>query len=219
VTGDSRDNCQLRCGSPRVSSNDAPLLLLLGDTEKCSGSFEKFWCEPIRGCSLNKGPQTFRDFTHQRHGMPMRTRQGQWAIVDLVGKGGHIRTVPMPQGAKDALDSWTSAAGIAKGRLFRAIGRAGKVWRVRRGRLPAAVYDHFGARSSGATAGAASTAAAKIRAEKKAARTRRLDQTLGCPSLGPQSGLAPDRASSARTLQRTWGTRPEIKPHPRVRWR
>jgi site-specific recombinase XerC len=23
-------------------------------------------------------------------------RQGHWAIVDLVGKGGHIRTVPMP---------------------------------------------------------------------------------------------------------------------------
>ncbi len=27
----------------------------------------------------------------------IQTRQGHWTIVDLVGKGGHIRTVPMPQ--------------------------------------------------------------------------------------------------------------------------
>jgi integrase len=26
----------------------------------------------------------------------LQIRQGHWAIVDLVGKGGHIRTVPMP---------------------------------------------------------------------------------------------------------------------------
>jgi site-specific recombinase XerC len=31
----------------------------------------------------------------------VQTRQGHWAIVDLVGKGGHIRTVPMPQWVKD----------------------------------------------------------------------------------------------------------------------
>jgi hypothetical protein len=27
----------------------------------------------------------------------LQIRQGHWAIVDLVGKGGHVRTVPMPQ--------------------------------------------------------------------------------------------------------------------------
>jgi len=27
----------------------------------------------------------------------LQTRQGHWAIVDLVGKGGHIRTVPIPE--------------------------------------------------------------------------------------------------------------------------
>jgi len=58
----------------------------------------------------------------------VQTRQGHWAIIDLVGKGGHIRTVPMPQWVKDALDGWTSAAGIVKGRVFRAISRSGRVW-------------------------------------------------------------------------------------------
>jgi hypothetical protein len=47
--------------------------------------------------------------------------------VDLIGKGGHIRTVPIPDWVKAALDVWTSAAGIREGRLFRAVAR-GKTW-------------------------------------------------------------------------------------------
>jgi hypothetical protein len=31
-------------------------------------------------------------------------RQGHWAVVDLIGKGGHIRTVPIPFWVKAALD-------------------------------------------------------------------------------------------------------------------
>jgi integrase len=58
----------------------------------------------------------------------IQTRQGHWAIVDLVGKGGHIRTVPIPQWAKRALDEWTFAAGITRAKIFRAVSRGGKVW-------------------------------------------------------------------------------------------
>src|SRR5258705_43504 len=58
----------------------------------------------------------------------VQTRQGHWAIVDLIGKGGHIRTVPIPSWAKQALDHWTAAAGITEGKIFRAVSRAGKVW-------------------------------------------------------------------------------------------
>jgi hypothetical protein len=55
-------------------------------------------------------------------------RQGHWAVVDLIGKGGHIRTVPIPKWVKTALDDWTAAAGITKGRIFRAVARTDKVW-------------------------------------------------------------------------------------------
>jgi hypothetical protein len=55
-------------------------------------------------------------------------RQGHWAVVDLIGKGGHIRTVPIPDWVKAALDDWTAAAGITEGRIFRAVARAGKIW-------------------------------------------------------------------------------------------
>jgi len=58
----------------------------------------------------------------------IQTRQGHWAIVDLIGKGGHVRTVPIPHWAKQALDEWTSAAGVTKARVFRAVARGGKVW-------------------------------------------------------------------------------------------
>jgi integrase len=58
----------------------------------------------------------------------VQTRQGHWAIVDLIGKGGHIRTVPIPQWVKQALDLWTSAAGITSGRIFRAVSKIGRVW-------------------------------------------------------------------------------------------
>src|SRR6478672_8122236 len=58
----------------------------------------------------------------------IQTRQGHWAIVDLIGKGGHIRTVPIPQWAKQALDEWISAAGITNGKIFHAVARSGKVW-------------------------------------------------------------------------------------------
>src|SRR5437660_8885093 len=58
----------------------------------------------------------------------IQMRQGHWAVVDLIGKGGHIRTVPLPEWVKAALDRWIIAAKVTEGRIFRAVARAGKVW-------------------------------------------------------------------------------------------
>ena len=58
----------------------------------------------------------------------IQMRQGHWAVVDLIGKGGHIRTVPSPTWVKAALDQWTRAAGVLEGKIFRAVARRGKVW-------------------------------------------------------------------------------------------
>lgn len=46
-------------------------------------------------------------------------REGRWAIVDLPGKGGRLRTVPVPPAAKVAVDAWTVASGLRSGPLFR----------------------------------------------------------------------------------------------------
>jgi site-specific recombinase XerD len=58
----------------------------------------------------------------------IQRRDGHGAIVDLVGKGGHVRTVPVPLWVKTAIDNWSSAAGIGEGRLFRAIRKNSALW-------------------------------------------------------------------------------------------
>jgi len=58
----------------------------------------------------------------------LQRREERWAIVDLIGKGKYIRTVPVPNWVKETLDVWLTAAGIESGPLFRCVCRAGKSW-------------------------------------------------------------------------------------------
>ena len=58
----------------------------------------------------------------------IQIRQGHWAIVDLVGKGNHVRTVPMPVWVKCAVDRWLTAATVTAGPVFRAVSRHGTPW-------------------------------------------------------------------------------------------
>jgi len=74
------------------------------------------------GCGFRRSELVGLDFDD------IQMRQGHWAVVDLIGKGGHIRTVPIPAWAKAALDQWTRAAGLREGKVFRAVARLGKVW-------------------------------------------------------------------------------------------
>jgi integrase len=53
-------------------------------------------------------------------------REEHWVIADLIGKAKHV-TVPVPAGAKRAVDDWTMAAGINTGLIFRRVSRLGKV--------------------------------------------------------------------------------------------
>ena len=46
----------------------------------------------------------------------------------MLGKAGHIRTVPIPDWVKVATDQWKETSGITDGALFRAINKAGRVW-------------------------------------------------------------------------------------------
>jgi site-specific recombinase XerD len=58
----------------------------------------------------------------------LQIREEHWVVADLVGKGKHIRTVPMPGWVKRAVDDWMQAAGIAAGFIFRAVSRTGAIW-------------------------------------------------------------------------------------------
>jgi site-specific recombinase XerD len=58
----------------------------------------------------------------------LQQREGHWAIVDLIGKGNHMRTVPVPDWVKSAIDRWTAGANIRTGKLFRCVSKTGSVW-------------------------------------------------------------------------------------------
>src|SRR5579859_552418 len=57
----------------------------------------------------------------------LQQREEHWAIVDLVGKAGHIRTVPIPEWVHIELNDWLRCAGIEPGKIFRKISRFGRV--------------------------------------------------------------------------------------------
>ena len=48
--------------------------------------------------------------------------------MDLSGKAGHVRTIPVPDWVHGLLNEWTKAAGIESGRLFRRVSSAGRAW-------------------------------------------------------------------------------------------
>jgi integrase len=74
------------------------------------------------GCGLRRGELLALQLAW------IQQREAHWVIADLVGKGGHVRTVPMPAWVKDAIDAWTAAASITEGTVFRAISKGGHVW-------------------------------------------------------------------------------------------
>src|SRR5262249_5093532 len=74
------------------------------------------------GCGLRRGELLALQLES------IQQREEHWVIANLVGKGGHVRTVPIPTWVKNRVDAWTAAAGITYGRVFRAINKAGRVW-------------------------------------------------------------------------------------------
>jgi site-specific recombinase XerC len=62
----------------------------------------------LLGCGLRRRELAELTFDH------LQQREDHWAVVDLMGEAGHIRTVPVPD-----WDNWVTAAGIGVGRLFR----------------------------------------------------------------------------------------------------
>jgi len=76
----------------------------------------------LLGCGLRRRELTELTIDH------FQRREDHWAIVDLIGKGGHVRTIPVPSWVKGTVDDWLAASRIANGRLFRCVCRMGTIW-------------------------------------------------------------------------------------------
>ena len=57
----------------------------------------------------------------------LQRREEHWAIVDMVGTAGHVRTVPIPDWVQKELENWLTAAGIERGKIFRRVSKMGKL--------------------------------------------------------------------------------------------
>jgi site-specific recombinase XerD len=55
----------------------------------------------------------------------LQTRQNHWVIVDMVGKGGRLRTVPVPVWCRYLIDVWLRNSRVTEGKVFRRVSKNG----------------------------------------------------------------------------------------------
>jgi len=55
----------------------------------------------------------------------LQSREGHWVNVNLVGKGGRLRTVPVPSWRKELVDAWLRRSGVSDGEVFRPVLKGG----------------------------------------------------------------------------------------------
>jgi integrase len=92
------------------------------DRESLRGKRNYAMLAMLIGCGLRRGELLALRVNS------IQLREEHWVIVDLLGKAGHIRTVPIPAWVKAGIDEWKNAAGITDGALFRSINKTGRVW-------------------------------------------------------------------------------------------
>ena len=105
-----------------LTAEEASRLWQAPGTETLKGKRDRAILAVLLGCGLRR--RELAELTLEL----IQQRENHWAIVDLIGKGGHIRTVPVPDWVKQTLDGWLIAAGIVGGRIFRCVCRVGKTW-------------------------------------------------------------------------------------------
>jgi site-specific recombinase XerD len=105
-----------------LTAEQAKALLDSPNMERVRGKRDRAMLAILLGCGLRRSELVHLTIDH------LQQREDHWAIVDLIGKGGHIRTVPVPEWVKASVDIWTIAAHIMTGRLFRCVNKTGSVW-------------------------------------------------------------------------------------------
>ncbi len=104
-----------------LSAEESKSLWQAPDPARMKGKRDRAILSMLLACGLRR---------HEAVSLRLRDleqREGRWAIVDLVGKGGHIRTVPIPDWVREQLEAWITAARINEGRIFRPVDKFGNV--------------------------------------------------------------------------------------------
>jgi site-specific recombinase XerD len=113
-------SCGVRLGN-WLSLAQAQALLNAPDIRTRKGLRDRAMFATLLGCGLRRSELAALTIKH------IQQRDNRWCIVDLVGKQGRVRTVPMPVWVKSAIDAWMSKAGITEGCVFRPVNRGGQI--------------------------------------------------------------------------------------------
>ena len=105
-----------------LTACQAKALLDAPNLESVRGKRDRAMLALLVGCGLRRSEVVHLTVEN------LQQRENRWAIVDLVGKGGHVRTVPVPAWVKTAINQWIAVSKIRMGRLFRCVSKAGSVW-------------------------------------------------------------------------------------------
>lgn len=100
-----------------LSQSQAQALIEAPEPTSLKGKRDRVALALLVGCGLRRDEAVRVTVEH------IQQRDGRWVILDLEGKHGRVRTVPMPAWVKVAVDRWTAAANIHSGRILRAMNR------------------------------------------------------------------------------------------------
>jgi integrase len=118
-----------------LTRDQAQALLNAPDPTTLKGARDQAILALLLGCGLRRNELVGLVYNH------LQAREGHWALVDLRGKGGRVRTVKVPPWAKRAIDNWTEMSGREVGPEDRIFVSVDKVGRVRRDGMTAqAIY-------------------------------------------------------------------------------
>jgi site-specific recombinase XerD len=116
-----------------LTREQAQMWLNAPDQKTLKGLRDRALLAVLIGCGLRRAEAASLSFDH------VQQREGRWVLVDLIGKRDKIRSVPMPNWTKAAIDVWSRASGISDGLVFRAVNKGNRV--MGNGITPQAIYN------------------------------------------------------------------------------
>jgi len=104
-----------------LTLKEAQKLLETPDITSLKGLRDRAVLAVMLGGGLRRSEVAGLHFSH------IQQRDGRWVVSDLTGKGGRVRSVPIPAWAKQAIDEWTTSANISDGSIFRSVNKGERV--------------------------------------------------------------------------------------------